>query len=568
MTNARAIWIFVFLAIGIVACARDTETGDDTSAGSRTSAIETIDSRGQTTPFDGYTLFQPLRSTNVYLIDMAGNLSHKWETEYNTGQSVYMLENGNLLRAARDPDPSGPYRGGGEGGIIQEIAWDGEVVWEYKFSDELKRHHHDVEPMPNGNVLLIAWENKTYEEAVQAGINPERMSDDYIWPDFVVEVEPVYPDGANIVWEWHAWDHLVQELYRNKDNYGNVAEHPELIDINAAPAHRARQEISTPESIDQLRALGYIAGNAATDDRPEIGSDWLHTNSIDYNIELDQILLSSRHFSEIWIIDHSTTTEEAAGHTGGNSGQGGDLLYRWGNPEAHGVGGAADQKLFVQHDARWIGEGLPGEGNILVFNNGTGRPGVEEDYSSVLELAPPINPDGSYVTLPAEPTGPTSPVWEYIAPNPESLYAGQLSGAQRLPNGNTLIAEGNSGRMLEVGIDNAIVWEFTNPYREDDRRSSQRDPEGIGDPGRRGGRRGPRPGDPSAAERGRRRGPRLADPSVRERGNEQGRRGARGGRGRGPGGRGDGPRPGSIYRATRMPLDHPGLVSLAGASFK
>ena len=222
----------------------------------------------------------------------------------------------------------------------------------------------------------------------------------------------------------------------------------------------------------------------------------------------------------------------------------------------------------MQHDARWIGEGLPGEGNILVFNNGTGRPGVEEDYSSVLELAPPINPDGSYVTLPAEPTGPTSPVWEYIAPNPESLYAGQLSGAQRLPNGNTLIAEGNSGRMLEVGVDNAIVWEFTNPYREDDRRSSQRDPEGIGDPGRRGGRRGPRPGDPSAAERGRRRGPRLADPSVRERGNEQGRRGARGGRGRGPGGRGDGPRPGSIYRATRMPLDHPGLVSLAGASFK
>jgi len=568
MTNARAIWIFVFLAIGIVACARDTGTGDDTSAGSPTSAIETIDSRGQTTPFDGYTLFQPLRSTNVYLIDMAGNLSHKWQTEYNTGQSVYMLENGNLLRAARDPDPSGPYRGGGEGGIIQEIAWDGEVVWEYKFSDELKRHHHDVEPMPNGNVLLIAWENKTYEEAVQAGINPERMSDDYIWPDFVVEVEPVYPDGANIVWEWHAWDHLVQELYRDKDNYGNVAEHPELIDINAAPAHRARQEISTPESIDQLRALGYIAGNAATDDRPEISSDWLHTNSIDYNIELDQILLSGRHFSEIWIIDHSTTTEEAAGHTGGNSGQGGDLLYRWGNPEAHGVGGAADRKLFVQHDARWIGEGLPGEGNILVFNNGTGRPGVEEDYSSVLEFAPPMNPDGSYVRLPEEPTGPARPVWEYVAPTPESLYAGNVSGAQRLPNGNTLIAEGNSGRMLEVGADNAVVWEFTNPYLEDYRPLSQRDPEGIDGPGRRGGRRGPRPDDRAAAERGRRRGPRPADPSVQERGNEQGRGGDRGGRGRGPGGRGGGPKAGSIYRATRMPLDHPGLVNLQGTSFK
>ena len=222
----------------------------------------------------------------------------------------------------------------------------------------------------------------------------------------------------------------------------------------------------------------------------------------------------------------------------------------------------------MQHDARWIGEGLPGEGNILVFNNGTGRPGVEEDYSSVIEFAPPMNPDGSYVRLPEEPTGPARPVWEYVAPTPESLYAGNVSGAQRLPNGNTLIAEGNSGRMLEVGADNAVVWEFTNPYLEDYRPLSQRDPEGIDGPGRRGGRRGPRPDDRAAAERGRRRGPRPADPSVQERGNEQGRGGDRGGRGRGPGGRGGGPKAGSIYRATRMPLDHPGLVNLQGTSFK
>ncbi len=491
------------LGIGGAACSG--------GAGARPgAAVETVDSRGEATAFDGYTLFHPLHSTNVYLVDMDGHLAHMWETEYNPGQSVYMLDNGNLLRAAREPEPSGPYRGGGEGGIVQEIAWDGTVVWEYTYSDELKRQHHDIEPMPNGNVLLIAWESKTQEEAVQAGINPVRMEDDYIWPDHIVEIEPVYPDGAKIVWEWHVWEHLVQELYRDKDNYGIVAEHPELIDINAARAHRARRDSATPESIDQLRALGYIAGDAATDDRPEIGADWLHTNSIDYNAGLDQILLSSRHFSEIWIIDHSTTTEEAAGHSGGRYGKGGDLLYRWGNPEAFGTGDPAERMLFEHHDARWVDEGSPGAGNILIFNNGAGRPDVEDNYSSILEIAPPMNADGSYVMRPEELTGPAGPVWEYVADEPASFYAGRVSGAHRLPNGNTLIAEGTTGTMFEVGADNAIVWRFENPYKEDNERGERRGREG---------------------------------------------RGERGGHGPGGGGR----QSGGFFRATRIPPDHPGL---------
>jgi len=519
-----------FLLAGAFACgtAEKSASGNDVDAASSIRVV----SRGASTPFAGYTLFHPLKSTNVYLVDMNGELAHQWETDYNAGQSVYMLPNGNLLRASRDPDPAGPYRGGGEGGIIQQIAWDGTVVWDFKFSDELKRHHHDIEPLPDGNVLIIAWENRPYEEAVQAGINPARMSDDDIWPDFVVEVEPVYPDGGNIVWEWHAWDHLVQELYRDKDNHGVVAEHPELIDINAAPAHRARQDIATPESVDQLRALGYIAGSATSDDRPEIGADWMHTNAIDYNAELDQILLTSRHFSEIWIIDHGTTTAEAAGHTGGRYGNGGDLLYRWGNPESWGAGGREDRTLFVQHDARWIDQGLPGAGNILIFNNGAGRPDL--NYSSVLEIAPPMTPDGHYIMLPAEPTGPTEPVWEYVAPDPQDLYAGLFSGALRLPNGNTLIAAGVSGHMFEIGADNAVVWEFTNPYVEDnDPQSTQRIAAAFGAGGERGANRGGRRGPPPA----------TVPPA-------------------GEGDRSGLARPGSIYRATRIPTDHPGLTNL------
>ncbi len=109
---------------------------------------------------------------------------------------------------------------------------------------------------------------------------------------------------------------------------------------------------------------------------------------------LDQILISVHNFSEIWVIDHSTTTAEAASHSGGNSGMGGDLLYRWGNPAAYDSGSSADQQLFVQHDAQWIGNGLPGAGNILIFNNGQGRP--DGDYSSVDEIVPPVASDGSY----------------------------------------------------------------------------------------------------------------------------------------------------------------------------
>ena len=544
-------FLAVVLLIGTVGCAAGPPNDD---------AAPANPARGETTPFDGYTLFHPLTSTSVYLVDMNGELVHQWRTEYNTGQCVYLLDNGNLLRCARDPDPAGPYRGGGDGGIIQEIAPDSTMVWEYKFSDELKRHHHDVEIMPNGNVLLIAWEGRTYEEAVQAGINPVRMDDDEIWPDFIVEIEPVYPDGGNIVWEWHVWDHLVQELYRDKDNYGAVAEHPELIDINAAPAHRERTEITTPENVAALRALGYIAGSAETDDRPEIGRDWLHSNSVDYNEGLDQILISSRHFSEIWIIDHSTTSEEAAGHNGGRYGKGGDLLYRWGNPEAWGVGGVEDRQLFVQHDAQWIPEGYPGAGNITIFNNGARR--AEEPWTSAEEIVPPLNPDGSYVMEPEVPAGPEAPVWSWSHPDPTSTYASNLGGVQRLPNGNTLIGVGVGGLMIEVGADNRIVWEYTNAYQESEGPQAEQARQ-------REERRRQEEAEEAEAGGEAEAGATTQDEAAADRGADGDRAGGDGGdQDRGGGNRGRGPRtPGSTYRALRLAPDHPGIaVVLAEAN--
>ena len=127
--------------------------------------------------------------------------------------------------------------------------------------------------------------------------------------------------------------------------------------------------------------------------------------------------MSVPHLNEVWIIDHSTTTAEAAGSTGGNSGHGGDLLYRWGNPEAYGRGGLTDQTLFFQHDARWLGPGLdandPDIGNILVFNNRAGG-----NYSTVDMFTPPVDPFGAYTLLPNQAYGPDSALWRYSAPVP------------------------------------------------------------------------------------------------------------------------------------------------------
>jgi hypothetical protein len=361
----------------------------------------------------GYNLFAPLNSTTTYLLDGDGDVVYTWDSTYRPGNAVYLLENGNLLRTGNTG--SGSFDSGGAGGIVEEIAPDGTLVWDFEYADSQHRLHHDVEPLPDGNVLMIAWEYKTEAEALAAGRDPGLLTDDELWPDTVIEVDP---DTDTIVWEWHVWDHLVQDYNAGQGNFGVVADHPERIDLN----------YSSP---------GAPPGRA----------DWNHINAIDYSAEFDQILLSVRNFSEIWVVDHSTTTAEAAGH------EGGDLLYRWGNPAAYGAGDVGDQQLFVQHDAQWIPAGYPGEGNILVFKNGTGRPAG--DYSSVDEIVPPVDGSGRYTSY-----GPSAPTWTYNADSPTDFYAADISGAQRLPDSNTLICDGPNGYFFEVTPAGDIVWDY------------------------------------------------------------------------------------------------------------
>ena len=384
-----------------------------------------------------YTLFSPIPFNTTYLIDHEGRHVHEWVSPggHRPGLSAYLLPDGDLLRTANNQEHAvGNFSGGGTSGKIERISWNGTLEWSWKYDDYLHISHHDIEPMPNGNILLIAWEERTEEEALQAGRNPAIASDspggqNNVWPDRVVEVKPVGNDGAEIVWQWNAWDHLIQDHDESKDNYGVVADHPGRIDINF------------------VGASGNAAGRA----------DWMHCNGIDYNAVLDQIALSCRSMNEVYIIDHSTTTEEAAGQSGGNAGKGGDILYRWGNPQVYRKGLSSDQQLFAQHDVQWIESGHPDEGKLIVFNNGNGR---YPAYSSV-DIIEPSMDNGTYVLQPNGTFGPESPLWSWS--DNEAMYSAFISGAQALPNGNVLVTHGTQGTLYEVSRDGEIVWEYIAP---------------------------------------------------------------------------------------------------------
>ncbi len=207
-------------------------------------------------------------------------------------------------------------------------------------------------------------------------------------------------DG-DIVWQWSVWDHVVQDVDNSisATYVANINEHSDKVNLN------------------------YFNGAG--------GSDWTHINSVDYNAETDQILVSVRSFSEYWVIDHSNASE--------------GIVARVGNPSAYN--GAGEQILFSQHDAQWIDDSAPGAGNILVFNNGQNR--TVGNYSSVDEFCH---------------AGANCSVGELVSSYYEGptgdFYANHISGAQRLENGNTLVCEGTEGRLFEYNASNEIVWEF------------------------------------------------------------------------------------------------------------
>lgn len=375
----------------------------------------------------GYVLFSPTASTTTYLIDKCGNKVHEWISTYRPGLSCYLLEDGSLLRTGILDNPN--FDEGGSGGIIEKFDWDGNLSWSYTLSDDDHCQHHDVKFLPNGNILAIVWDRYTNTTAIEQGKNTS-YSNAYLWSEKIVELQPVGTDNATIVWEWKLWDHLVQDFDNTKPNYGVVADHPELVNLNYFPGQ--------PTSMD-----------------------WIHFNSIDYNPVLDQILVSSHTMCEFWILDHSTSTAEASTHNGGNSGVGGDLLYRWGNPQAYQLGNPSTKKLYGQHHVTWIPTGYPNEGKILVFNNGLNRP--TGDYSSIEMIETPIDGTNQYPFVEGTAYAPTSSFWTYTAPTPTDFYGSNISGVYPLTNGSFMITNGPNGTFFELNSNEEIIWEYISP---------------------------------------------------------------------------------------------------------
>jgi hypothetical protein len=275
---------------------------------------------------------------------------------------------------------------------------------------------------PDGNVFAIAWEHFSPEEAIQAGRDSALVPEDGLWSEMVVELSPDGNGGANIVWEWHAWDHLVQNLDPSKDNFGVVSENPNKIDVN------------------------YGTASAQP-------SDWLHINAIDYNPYFEHLLLSVPTFDELWIVDYDNFTP-------------GQLLWRWGNPEAYDMGTEEDKQLFYQHDCHWVYDHVtlnnPDFGKIAVFNNRV--PSANGGSHSAVHLLNPsyTDYDNNFATdfnngtfLPADFD------WSYVTP--DSIYTSGLSSFQRLENGNSLICYGRWGDTREITSDGELAWRYKTP---------------------------------------------------------------------------------------------------------
>jgi hypothetical protein len=373
--------------------------------------------------YDGYTLLASHETTSTYLINNCGEEVHKWTSDYFYGNKVELLPNGNLLRATRVN--SEYFNNGGAGGRLEILDEDSNILWEYEYISSSFRQHHDVVYMPNGNLLFVAWERKDSIETIENGRDPNLIPEfGDVWSEKILEIKPIGYDSAEIVWEWSLWNHLVQDFDSNKPNYGVINENIDRIDINYVPNKNL--------------------------------NSWIHINSIEYNEDLDQILVSSRYLSELWVIDHSTTTEGAASAEGGLSGKGGRLLYRYGNPQVYS--GDGGKILYGQHNAHWINTNEVSN-DILVFNNGYEK---EPEVSSIDFINFPLN--GNNYEMTNNQFDYSNPYLSYQSADIEGFnFSSFISGVQLLPNGNLLICSGPTGSLVEISPEAEILWHYLSP---------------------------------------------------------------------------------------------------------
>ena len=350
--------------------------------------------------YNGYTVMW--RGPTVKLIDMNGRTANQLQLNSAQGKAGDILEphQGN---AAFLPLSAGRARLLENGhilvqrgemmsvdGSIQEYDWAGKVVWEYLPEgkvphEQLLGPHHDVFREPNGKTLLICRE--AVPDEYMKRVRDPRYQHITIYGDTIIEVAP----NGEVTWQWHGYEHLDLNHYR----------------ILASPEWVAGPYNST-------------------------ACDWMHTNTVqalpenkwcdggDARFKPGNVMISPRNLDTVYIIDYQTE----------------EVVWSYSGDYMGGLSG--------QHEPHMIEKGLPGAGNILIFDNGAspwkdlGHAGC----SYVLEVNP--------VTKEL--------VWKYE--NGQQFHASYTSSAQRLANGNTLICESAGHRVLEVTVDGEIVWEY------------------------------------------------------------------------------------------------------------
>ena len=331
--------------------------------------------------YNGYTLIQAPGDgpPDWALITMNGEVVHRWRMEVPRTK-------GGMPRARLLP--SGNLLAlrtvnNRRDGYAQEYGWDGELVWEYAPPGEWWPHH-DVERTATGNTLLICRETVP-EHIRRKATEPERR--EMLYSDVILEASP----QGETVWEWHQYEHL---------------------DID--------RRVRVPAPVD------WWAG-------PQNNTlvDWTHTNTVqaipenkwddagDERFKPGNVLMSLRQLSLVLLVDRDTK----------------QIVWEYSGDYKGGMSG--------QHDSHLIERGLPGEGNILIFDNGA-SPTTDLSHcgcSFVLEVDPTTK----------------QAVWVYD--QRERFHSNFTSSCQRLPNGNTLILEAAHGRLFEVTPEGETVWE-------------------------------------------------------------------------------------------------------------
>lgn len=357
--------------------------------------------------WDGLTLYSNMNSTAGYLMDTNSVNVKTWTFTGGTGYSMHMMPGGDIWRSVSNPGNA--LMGGGMTGRIQKVSYTGAILWDYTYSSSTYCLHHDHCPLPNGNVLVISYDVKTPTDATNAGASSAIT----VWAEKILELKPIGTNSAQIVWQWNVWDHLCQSVNSSAANYvTSIVNNPQLLNINYS-----------------------------------LQKDWMHMNGIDYNPILDQIIVSSHNLNEWYVIDHSTTTAQAAGHTGGNAGKGGDFLYRWGNPLAYQATGT--KILNVTHDAHWIPEGVPNAGYVVGVNNS----GATGPKTTIDQVSPPRS-SYNYTITPGSAYTPST----FTLRHTSTGYTSNMGSSDQFPNGNQMVCLATAGTIYEINSAGTVLW--------------------------------------------------------------------------------------------------------------